>query len=133
MADLDSLALSMPLTTKDVSGDGRPSYLVHGKLFCCHRSRRRDAIDSQTGERLDDVLMFRVADVGIKELMVADDRGVFFTTPHFDGYPAILMRIPDLSRIDREELRDLVAEAWLTRAQKRVAKAWLTENRLDDE
>ena len=128
MADLDSLALSMPLTTKDVSGDGRPSYLVHGKLFCCHRSRRRDAIDSQTGERLDDVLMFRVADVGIKELMVADDRGVFFTTPHFDGYPAVLLRIPDLERLDRDELHDVVAEAWLTRAQKRVAKAWLAEH-----
>jgi hypothetical protein len=43
------------------------------------------------------------------------------------------MRIPDLARIDREELRDLVAEAWLTRAQKRVAKAWLVENRLPDD
>jgi hypothetical protein len=60
--------------------------------------------------------------------MVADERGVYFTTPHFNGYPAVLMRIPDLARIDREELHDLVAEAWLTRAQKRVAKAWLAEH-----
>jgi len=128
MRELDEHALAMPQTTKDVSDDGRPSYLVHGKLFCCHRSRRRDAVDTQTGERLDDVLMFRVADLGVKELLLADDRGVFFTTPHFDGYPAVLMRIPDLARIDRDELRDMVVEAWLTRAQKRVAQAWLQEH-----
>ncbi len=127
MADLDELALALPQATKDVSDEGRPAYHVHGKLFCCHRSRRRDAVDPTTGDRLDDVLMFRVADLGVKELMLADDRGVFFTTPHFDGYPAVLMRIPDVAGLDRDELFDLVAEAWLTRAQKRVAKAWLEE------
>jgi hypothetical protein len=127
MSDLDEIALAMPQTTKEVSEDGRPSYLVHGKMYCFHRSRRPDALDAETGERLADVLMFRVADVGLKELMLADDRGVFFTTPHFNGYPAVLMRIGDLARVDRDELRDLVAEAWLTRAQKRVAKAWLAE------
>jgi hypothetical protein len=130
LADLDELALAMPQTTKEVSDDGRPAYFVHGKLFCCHRSRRRDAVDPQTGERLDDVLMFRVADLGVKELLLADDRDIFFTTPHFDGYPAVLVRIPELARLDLDELRDLVAEAWLTRAQKRVAKAWLEEEGL---
>jgi len=130
MADLDELALAMPLTTKELSDDGRPAYLVHSKVFCFHRGRRRDAIDPETGERLDDVLMFRVADLGVKELMLADERGVFFTTPHFDGYSAVLLRIPDLARLDRDELQDTVAEAWLTRAQKRVAKAWLEENEL---
>jgi hypothetical protein len=127
MEDLDALALAMPQATKDVSADGRPGYLVHGKLFCCHRNRRRDAVDPGTGERLDDVLMFRVPDLGVKELLLADGRGVFFTTPHFDGYPAILLRIPDPARVDREELRELVVDAWLTRAQKRVARAWLDE------
>jgi hypothetical protein len=128
MADLDELALRLPQTTKEHSDDGRPSYLVHGKLFCCHRGRRRDAVDPSTGERLDDVLMFRVPDLGVKELLVSEDRGIFFTTPHFDGYPAVLLRIPDLARLDRDELHDLVVEAWLTRAQKRVAKAWLAEH-----
>jgi hypothetical protein len=130
MADLDKLALAMPQATKEVSEDGRPSYLVHGKRFCIHRRRRPDAVDPDTGERLDDVLMFRVADLGGKELMLADERGVYFTTRHFDGYPAVLVRIPDLARLDSEELFDLVAEAWLTRAQKRVAKAWLAEQGL---
>jgi hypothetical protein len=128
MADLDELALSLPHTTKEVSDEGRPTYLVHGKMFCFHRTRRRDAVDPESGDRLDDVLMFRVADVGVKELLLADDRGVYFTTPHFDGYPAVLVRIPDLARLDRDELYELVVEAWLTRAQKRVAKAWLEEN-----
>ena len=133
MADLDELALAMPQATKEVSDDGRPTYLVHGKFFCFHRSRRRDAVDPDTGERLDDVLVFRVADVGVKELMLADDRGLFFTTPHWDGYSAVLIRIPDLARLDRDELEDAVVEAWLTRAQKRVAKAWLDAHGLTDD
>ena len=132
MGDLDELALSLPQATKEVSEDGRPAYLVHGKLFCLHRSRRPDAVHPETGERLADVLMFRVADLGVKELMLSDDRRVFFTTPHFDGYPAILVRIPDLAGLDRDELYELVVEAWLTRAQKRVARAWLEEQGLSD-
>jgi len=131
MADLDELAMAMPQTTREVSDEGRPSYLVHGKMFCFHRSRRPDAVDPETGERMSDVLMFRVADLGVKELILSDARGIFFTTPHFNGYPAVLMRIPDLARLDREELRDTVVEAWLTRAQKRVAKAWLGEQGLE--
>jgi hypothetical protein len=132
MADLDELALGLPQTTKEVSEDGRPSYLVHGKRFCLQRSRRPDAIDPETGERLDDVLMFRVEDLDVKELILADDRSIYFTTPHFNGYPAVLVRIADLAKLDREELFDLVAEAWLTRAQKRVAKAWLAEQHSAD-
>jgi hypothetical protein len=132
MADLDELALAMPQATRREDRE-RPAYLVHGKLFLCHRTQRPDAVDAETGERLDDVLMFRVADLGEKELLLADGRGLFFTTPHFDGYPAVLLRIPDLERMERDELRDLVAEAWLTRAQKRVAKAWLAENSEPDE
>jgi hypothetical protein len=128
MADLDKLALAMPQATKEVSDDGRPAYYVHGKLFCFHRGQRPDAVDSETGERLADVLMFRVADLDEKDLILADERGIFFTTPHFSGYPAVLLRIPELKRLERDELRDLVIEAWLTRAQKRVAKSWLAEH-----
>jgi hypothetical protein len=128
MRDLDELALAMPETTKEVSDDGRPSYLAHGKTFCFHRGRRPDAVDPETGERLDDVLMFRVDGPEAKELVLADPRGIFFTTPHFDGYPAVLIRIADLGGLDRDELRDVVVDAWLTRVQKRVAKAWLAEN-----
>ena len=124
MADLHELAMAFPGATT-VINDHRPRYLVDGKIFCIHRSRRPDAVDAETGERLDDVLMFRVPDVDVKELLLSDDRGIYFTTPHFNGYPAILVRIRDLDRLDRDELGDLLADAWLTRAKKRAAKAWL--------
>ncbi len=127
MKDLDKLALALPEVTKEVSEDGRPTYRVHGKHFCFHRRQRPDAVDPETGERLDDVVAFRVADLGVKEMLVSDARGIYFTTPHWDGYAAVLVRIPDLAQLDREELRDLVEEAWLTRAQKRLAKEWLAK------
>jgi hypothetical protein len=127
MSDLDELALALPEATRE-DANGRPTYLVHGKFFCFHRRPRKDALDPETGEPLDDVLVFRVADLGVKELLLSDARGVYFTTPHWNGYSAVLVRIRDLDRLDREELRDLVEEAWLTRAQKRVAKAWLAAN-----
>jgi len=127
MADLDELALALPEATKEVSDDGRPTYLVHRKMFCFHRRPRPDAVDAATGERLDDVLVFRVADLDVKELVLADPRGIFFTTPHWNGYAAVLLRVPDLRHVGRDELRDLVVDAWLTRAKKRLAKAWLAE------
>ena len=96
-------------------------------MFCFHRSRRPDAVDPDTGVRLDDVLVFRVADLGVKEMLVADARSIYFTTPHWNGYSAVLMRIRDLKQLDRDELRDLVEEAWLNRAQKRLAKEWLAK------
>jgi hypothetical protein len=65
-------------------------------------------------------------------MLVSDSRGIYFTSPHWNGYSAVLMRIPDLKQLDRAELRDLVEEAWLTRAQKRLAKAWLAEREGDD-
>jgi hypothetical protein len=77
------------------------------------------------------VLAFRVESLDVKDLLLADPRRIFFTTPHWNGYAAVLMRIPDLARLDREELGDLVVDAWLTRAQKRVAKAWLAEHEAD--
>ena len=130
MADLDELALALPGVARDDADDGRPAYYVHGKLFCFHRGRRPDAVDA-AGERLDDVLMFRVADLDEKEMLLSDDRGAYFTTPHFRNYPAVLVRIPDLEKLDRAELRDLVVGAWLTRAPKRVGQAWLAEHEGD--
>jgi hypothetical protein len=132
MDDLDALALELPETTKEVSSDGRPEYLVHERMFVRHRRRRTDAVNAATGEPLDDVLIFRVTDLDVKELLLADGRGIYFTTSHFAGYPAVLVRIPELARLEHEELRELVVEAWLSRAHKRLAKAWLAEYSLAD-
>jgi len=127
LQDVDELALALPGAAKEVSDDGRPTYVVDGKMFCFHRSPRKDAVDA-AGERLDDVFVFRVADLDVKDLLLQDPRGIFFTTPHWNGYAAVLMRIPDLAQVERDELADLVADAWLTRAKKRVAKVWLAEH-----
>lgn len=125
---VDALALALPETTKVVSEDGRPAYKAHDKMFVCHRGPRPDAIDPDTGERLDDVLIFRVENLEVKEIILADDRGIYFTTQHFNGYPAVLVRISELARLDLDELEEIVIEAWLTRAHKRVAKDWLAEH-----
>ena len=122
--DLDQLCLAMPSVERHEDAEGRPSWQVAGKTFCFHRSQRPDAVDEQ-GERLADVLVFWVDSLEEKDMILADDRGIFFTTPHWNGYPAVLMHIADLKQLSKAELRDLVVEAWLTRAPKRVAKAWL--------
>jgi len=121
LRDVDSIALSLPGVVKEVSEDGRPSYSVNGKAFCFHRTWRKDA-------PFEDVLVFRTDGSEAKELLLADPRGVFFTTPHWNGYPAVLIHIPDLKQLRKAEVRDTVIDAWLTRAPKRVAKAWLAEN-----
>jgi hypothetical protein len=131
LRDVEKLALALPETVKSEDDDGRPSYSVNGKVICWHRSPRPDALDAKTGERLTDVFVFRTTDLDVKEMTLQDERGIFFTTPHWNGYPAVLIRIPDLRQVRRAELRDLIEEAWLSRAPKRVAKAWLAANESD--
>ena len=132
LRDVDTLALALPEVAKGEDPEGRPSYSVNGKVICWHRSPRPDALDPKTGERLTDVFVFRTTDLDVKEMTLQDDRGIFFTTPHWNGYPAVLIRIRDLKHLKRAELRDLVEEAWLSRAPKRVAKAWLTAQGHED-
>ena len=126
--DVRALALELPEATERVSRDCS-QWRVRDKLFVWERPLRKSDMDA-LGEKAPEgpILGARVDDLVAKEALIADDPNVFFTTPHFDGYPAVLLRIPDLARIDADELYDLVVEAWLTRAQKRVAKAWLQEH-----
>lgn len=131
MRDVEELALGMPGSTKELRDDDRPAFLVDRKLFCFHRTQRRDAVDSTSGTPLDDVLVFRVADEEMKSMWLAERPSVYFTTDHFKGYPWILMRIPSLAEIDRDELFELVSDAWLARAPKRLAKDWLAAQGLE--
>lgn len=71
-----------------------------------------------------DILGARVADEGVKFALIADDPGVYFTTPHFDGYPMVLVRLAEISV---EGLIELVTEAWLTQAPKTLVKRFLDE------
>jgi hypothetical protein len=72
-------------------------------------------------------MMFRVADEGVKQALLADPSGVWFTTPHFNGWPAILFRLRDLDKLSRDELEEIIVDAWLCQAPKRVARAWLAD------
>ena len=72
-----------------------------------------------------DILGARVADEGVKFALIADDPGVYFTTLHFDGYPAVLVR---LAEIGVPELEELLTEGWLAQAPKTLAREFL-ENR----
>jgi hypothetical protein len=126
--DVHELAGGMPYVTVEHGPGGNPVYQVGGKSFIFFRNPRPDAVDPDTGERYADVIVFWVPSEQDKEALVRDPDSPFFTTPHFNGYSAVLMRIPDLARLDRDELREMVVEAWLTKAHKRVAKAWLEEH-----
>ena len=72
-----------------------------------------------------DILGVRVADEGVKFALIADEPGIYFTTPHFDGYPAVLVK---LAAIDERGLRELIVEAWLTQAPRRLVQEFLAEN-----
>jgi hypothetical protein len=121
----------MPGAVKELRDDDRPAFLVDRKLFCFHRTQRKDAIDPDTGERLNDVVVFRVANQEMKSMWLAARPEVYFTTDHFNGHSSILTRIPFLAEIDRDELFELVSDAWLACAPKRLARQWLADQGLD--
>ena len=123
--DVRRIALSLPETSERVSRDLR-QWRVKDKGFVWERPLRRADVealgDSAPGGP---ILGARVEHIVAKEALLADDPGVFFTTPHFDGYPAILVR---LERIAPEDLDELIVEAWLARAPTSLAKAYVDES-----
>ena len=128
-SDVRRITQTLPGTTEDHSSSGKMWWIVSRKGYAWERPLRKSDIEA-LGKRAPKgaVLGLKTADLEMKDVLLASNPKVFFTTPHFDGYPAVLVRIPALARLDRDELEDLVVEAWLTRAQKRVAKAWLDEH-----
>src|SRR3712207_2254259 len=90
--DVHRLALGMPHVTVSPGTEDRPVYQVGGKSFVFFRNRRPDAVDPETGERYDDVIVFWVANEGDKLALVQDESSPFFTTPHFEGHPSVLLR-----------------------------------------
>jgi hypothetical protein len=117
-------ALAMPETTEVVSR-GNTQWRVKDKLFVWERPLRRTDLEA-LGDAAPDgpILGARVEHLVAKEAMLADDPEVFFTTPHFDGYPAVLVR---LDRIAPADLDEVIVEAWLARAPPRLVKAYLEE------
>ena len=128
--DVRRLALALPHSEERLSR-GLRQWRVKDKLFVWERPLRRSDLEA-LGDRAPDgpILGARVEHLVAKEALLATGEGVFFTTPHFDGYPAVLTR---LDRISAEDLEELVTEAWLARASKRLVQEYETERGTPDD
>ena len=91
------------------------------------RTPQPDAIDPVTGERYADVIMLWVESESDKLALIQDPDSPFFSTPHFDGHPSVLVRASQLAEISVAELTELIQDAWLSRASKRRAALWLAD------
>ncbi|GAA4560778.1 MmcQ/YjbR family DNA-binding protein [Pseudonocardia xishanensis] len=129
--DVHELAAGMPHVTVVHGSKENPVYQVGGKSFVFFRTPRPDAVDPDTGERYTDVIVLWVGGEEDKLALLAQPP--FFTTPHFDGHPSVLVRASRLGEISREELAEVVQDAWLARASPARARRWLATQRLDDQ
>jgi hypothetical protein len=122
--DVRRLALALPETSEGASW-GNASWRVRNKQFVWERPLRpADLRALGDAAPAGPILGARVEHAGAKEALLADDPAVYFTTPHFDGYPAVLVR---LDQIAVDELQEVIAEAWLCQAPKRLARKFLEE------
>lgn len=121
-SDVRRLALALPGTSEEISHE-RAAWIVNKKFFVWERPLRKSDLaalgdDAPGGP----ILGVYTGELDLKEAMIASDPNVFFTTPHFYGYPAVLVQ---LKKIGLKKLKDIITEAWLGRAQKRVAADFL--------
>jgi hypothetical protein len=123
--DVHEICLSLPEVELGTSWGDRPTYLVRGKGFLLHRRPHRSAVDPATGEMYDDLLVIRTASAEEKEALVQDPRLPFFTIDHFRGYNAVLVQLSRLAEMERDELAEVITDAWLARAPRSLAKAFL--------
>ena len=113
---------SPPSRPRTTGGSARSCWPGSGHCACRTAKRWRTAAWSRpTG----DILGVRVSDEGVKFALIADEPGVYFTTPHFDGYPAVLVRLAEIAVRDLEEL---ITEAWLTQAPKKLVQEFLADS-----
>lgn len=120
--DVRRIALALP-ETRESTSYGHLAWRVKDKLFVFERPLRRGDLEAM-GDAAPSgpILGARVPDLGAKEALIADNPRVFFTVPHFNGYPSVLVRLDEISVAD---LTELITEAWLARAPKPLAAAYL--------
>ena len=123
--DVHELAMGMPHVTVEHGSRGNAVYQVGSRSFVFFRNPRPDATDPGTGERYPDVIVFWVSSEADKEALIQDPATPFFTTPHFDGHPSVLVRGSRIGELTRQELTEVVQDAWLSRASSARAAAWL--------
>lgn len=128
--DVHELALGMPHVTVLHGPRDNPIYQVGGRSFVFFRTPRPDAVDPETGARYLDVIMFWLPSESDKQALVQDHSSPFFTTPHFDGHPSVLLRGSRVGELSRQELAEMIQEAWLSRASLTRKAAWLETHQL---
>jgi hypothetical protein len=122
--DVRRIALGLPQTSERLSREKR-QWRVKDKLFAWERPLRPKEVEELGGRAPEGpVLGARVEHLGAKQALLEDDPSVYLTTSHFEGYAAVLVR---LDRISQEELEEVIVEAWLARAPKRLLQAYLAE------
>jgi len=123
--DVRAVATSLPEVDERTMADGTCRWQVRRTLFVWERPLRRVDIEALGDDAPDGpVLAARVAELGARAAMIADQPDLYFTTPHFRDYSAVLAR---LDRLGREDLEELVTEAWLQRAPTKLVKAYLAD------
>jgi hypothetical protein len=123
--DVRRIALGLPETGERPQW-GNASWRVRNKPFVWERPLRASDLEA-LGDSAPDgpILGVRVEHLGAKEALIADDPSVYFTTPHFDGYAAVLVRLDEIAL---DELQEVIVEAWLCQAPKRLAKEFLDDS-----
>jgi hypothetical protein len=123
-SDVERLALALP-ETSERERHGVRQWLVKDKLFVWERPLRAKEIESLRGTApTGPILAARVEHLHAKEALLAENPSAYFTTSHFDGYAAVLT---PLEHISSDELAELVTEAWLARAPRRLARDYLEQ------
>lgn len=130
LEDVHELAAGMPHVTVEHGSRGNAVYQVGRKSFVFFRNPRPDAFDLRTGERYDDVIVLWVASEADKQALIQDPQSPFFTTSHFDGHLSVLVRASRIGELTRQELAEIVQDAWLSRTSRSRATKWLNENGL---
>jgi hypothetical protein len=132
VADVDAICRRLPEVELGTSWGDRPTYLVRQKPkprgFVLARAPRHDAVDPATGEEYDDLLVIRMPNADDKAALVEAD-GPFFTIDHFRSYNAVLLQQSRIGELDVDELREVLTDAWLAVAPKRLATAFLAGER----
>jgi hypothetical protein len=125
--DVRKYALGMPGATEESTSSGNAAWIVNKKFFAWERPLRKADVEA-LGDAAPQgpILGVRTADLEMKEVLLMSDPEVFFTTPHFDGYPAVLVQ---LKKIAAKKLKDVLIEAWLSRATKRAVNGYLAKKK----
>jgi len=123
--DVSRLALSLPQAEEGTTYGGNRAWTVRKKLFVWERPLRKSDLAALGAAAPDGpILGAKVEHLIAKEAFLADESGAFFTTPHFDGHPSVLVRLPD---VGVELLEEVVTEAWLASAPERLVREFLAE------